>query len=198
VIRAQEDHSCTISAGGGWAPLTGKDSGNFNDGWNFQAGGGAGHWRGKWGWGATVDFMFDDLGVSQSALTNARILNTTNPGLLGATSANAKFYSTMLDPTVRVRASNRASVYFFGGFGWFRRNLEFTGTATHGTLLQPNNPVTFGNEGNSGGYDVGAGVNVKVSQRTGGLMMYGEFRVLHGLGINSSNTLIPISAGLRW
>jgi hypothetical protein len=204
VCLAQDDyHSCSLNAGGGWAPLLGTERNSLKAGWNFQAGGGfavtprpaPGH---KWSLFMNVNFMFDKLGVQQAALQQARILNPTSVGLLEANSGKAKFYSTTLDPTIRFPVPGRVSVYVFGGFGWFRRNLEFTGASGQGALLQPGSPVVFGNGGNSGAYDAGAGINLKPLRKPRGLMFYVEARLLHGLAINNATTLVPISAGIRW
>jgi hypothetical protein len=195
-------HSCTLNAGGGWAPVWGKEQSSLNRGWNFHAGGGfavtprpaPGH---KWSLFITANFMFDQLGIKQTALQQARILNPTNIGLLEANSGRAKYYSTTLDPTFRFPVPGAVSVYVFGGFGWLRRNLEFTGASAQGALLQPGSPVVFGNGGNSGAYDAGAGIDFR-PRKLGGLMFYTEARVLHGLAINNATTLVPISAGIRW
>jgi len=200
-VASAQDHSCTLNAGGGWSPAVGKEGSNLNAGWNFQAGGGfalteapkPGH---EWSFFLTANFMYDDLAVSQSALQTARTLNTTNVGLLAATSGIAKFYTLTLDPTFRFPVGQRANVYVLGGFGFFRRDLQFSGSTTEGSLLQPVSQTVFGSGGNSGGFDAGGGVNFKLANT--GLMVYAEARVVHGLGINTSNTLIPISAGIRW
>jgi hypothetical protein len=142
--------------------------------------------------------MFDQLGIKQTALQQARILNPTNIGLLEATSGRAKFFGATLDPTVRIPVSAAFNVYAFGGFGWLRRNLEFTGVSAQGELLQPGSPAVFGTGGTSGAFDAGAGVNIRPSRLLGRLMFYTEVRVLHGLAINNRTTLVPISAGIRW
>lgn len=174
---AQDDstfHSCTLNIGGGWTEVAGKDASSLDAGWNFQAGIGfavtgrpaPGH---RWSAFINANFMFDQLGVSQAALQQAQTLNPTNIGLLEATSAKAKFYSTTLDPTFRFPVSDRATAYVFGGFGWFRRTLDFTGASVQGSLLQPGSPVVFGDGGNSGAFDVGGGVNFRLSRRTGSM-----------------------------
>ncbi len=185
------------------APVAGEEQSNLDRGWNFQAGAGfaltprpaPGH---QWSLFLTADFMFDQLGIQAAALQQARLSNPTDIGLLEATSGKAKFYSTTLDPTFRFRVSRAVNVYAFGGFGWFRRNLEFMGTSGQGILLQPGSPAVFGSGGNSGAYDAGAGVNFRLPRALGGLMLYAEARVVHGLAVNNATTLVPISAGIRW
>jgi hypothetical protein len=149
-----------LNVGAGFAQAAGNERSNLNQGWNFHAGGGfaltpppaQGH---KWSLFLTANFMFDQMGIKQTALQQARVMNPTDIGLLEATSGKAKFYSTTLDPTFRIPVRGRFSLYLFAGFGWFRRDLEFTGSSSQGALLQPGSPVVFGNGGNSGAYDAG-------------------------------------------
>jgi hypothetical protein len=194
------DHWYTLNAGGGGTPIVG-DSNSFNAGWNVTAGAGfrTSHRptpEHKWSvFLLNVNFMYDRLAIKQSALQQASILNPTNLGLQEATSGRAKFYTTTLDPMFRYWLSPKVDLHVFGGFGWFHRTLEFTGVANEGALLQPNSPVVFGSGGSSGGYDGGAGMDFALPR---GMMFYADFRVVHGISINSSTTLLPISAGIRW
>ncbi len=188
-------HSCTIGAGGGWASPQ-ADSG-LTRGWDFQAGGGfavVAPSTGRWSVFLTANFMFDHLGATAAALSQA---TSANPMLAGATAAAAKFYSTTFDPEFRYAIGRRASVYFLGGFGWLRRNIEFTGAAAQGSLLQPSGPAVFAGGGNSGMYDAGGGLNVS-PPRMGGVMLYLEVRYLHGLAINNATRLAPVTIGVRW
>jgi Outer membrane protein beta-barrel domain len=193
---AQKD-SCTFSAGGGRTSTAGKDGNSLNAGWNVQAD--AGFKPSRFGkvtlYWINVNFMFDELDVSQTALQTARTLNPTNVGLLAATSGRAKFYTVTDDITIRASVNPRLDVYAFGGFGLLRRTLDFSGSASLGSLIQPASPTVFGNVGNSGGFDAGGGVNFKLRA---GWKVYAEGRVVHGIGINSGSTLLPISAGIRW
>jgi hypothetical protein len=209
IVAAQDAppfHWWTLGAGGGWAPaVAGQDHSSLNNGWNFQAGGGFALRAGSDAGGQprrrllylNANFMFGQLAIKPSALQLAQSLNPTDVGLLEATSGRAKFYATTLDPTFRFRINDGGSVsgYFFGGFGWFRRSLEFTGVSGEGSLLQPSSPVVFGSGGNSGAYDAGGGIDFTLRR---GLTPYVEVRLIHGVAINSASTLLPISAGIRW
>jgi hypothetical protein len=195
--------SWTFNAGGGLAPALGAARNTLDTGWNFHAGLGfvlkpLPPPDNKTTLLLTANFMYDQLDVKSAALQEARILNPTNIGLLEATSGKARFYSTTVDPTIRIPVSNAIGVYMFGGFGWFRRKLEFNGTSAQGALLQPGNPSVFGTGGSSGAWDVGGGVNYRLSREHGHWMLYAEARILHGLAINKHTTLVPISAGIRW
>lgn len=194
---------CTLNVGGGWSPVVGQDSHNFNTGWNFQAGAGLIMTGGKpdaaWGWLVNGNFMIDQSAVNQTALQQAKILNPTNVGLLDATSASGKFYDTSLDlATFRFRLSDTVKLHVFGGFGWLHRSIDFKGPSSEGSLLQPGGPTVFGSGSNSGAFDAGAGINYRPKRGTAGLALYAEIRVVHGLTVNSATTLLPISAGIRW
>jgi hypothetical protein len=204
---AQDDtgfHWFTFNGGGGWAAPHGTEASSLNTGWkNFDAGAGfavtpppaPGR---KWSVFITANFMFEQLGVKQAALQDAIATNPTNIGLLEAASARAQFYSTTLDPTFRFPIAWRVSGYVFGGFGWLRRDLEFTGVSGIGSLLLPGSPDVFGSGGNSGAYDVGGGLNFRLPRQAGGLMIYAEARVTHGLAVNNATMLTPVSIGIRW
>ncbi len=196
-------HSCTLNAGAAWTQLDGAERQNFYSGWdNFQAGGGfavaAPSATRSWAAFITADFLFDQLDVKPSALQQARTLNPTNIGLLQATGAHSKFYSTTLDLTFRFPVKSRAAFYAFAGFGWLRRDLVFTGVSGEGALLQPGGPTVFGTGGDSGAFDAGVGVNLLLPRQAKGVMLYLEGRVLHGLAVNDETTILPISFGVRW
>ena len=200
---APKFHSCTFNLGAGpaWPLQTEKDS--LDRGWNFNAGLGfalASPQDSQRSWipFLNANFVFDRLDIGAAALQQAQTLNPTNVALLGATGGNATFYSVTLDPTFRFSMKNRAELYAFGGFGWFRRKLEFTGPTAEGALLQPGNPAVFGSGGDSGAFDVGAGLNVRLPGHARAFMLYVEGRYIHGLAVNHRTTLAPVSLGFRW
>ena len=167
-----EDHSCTIYAGGGFTSLNGNDSPNFksgiHDGWKtFTAGGGfaltplTAH--NPAALFVTVDFLYSGMDLKSGVLTAAQI-TPNNVGIIAATDGRANFYSTMLNFTVRSIPTRRASVYGFGGFGWFSRDIVLTGASTEGSLLQPNAPAVFRSGGDSGAFDIGAGVQGRIPE----------------------------------
>jgi hypothetical protein len=137
--------------------------------------------------------MFDQLGSTASALTQATF---NNAALASATSARGKFYATTLDPTFRFPLNRRANLYLLGGFGWFRRSVEFS-AANPGTLTQSAGTPLAKSVLNSGVFDAGGGVNVGLRKR-GGPMLYIELRLYHGLAANSATMLLPLSVGVRW
>jgi opacity protein-like surface antigen len=195
-----QDHSCTVYVGGEFTSPHGKDGNNFTSGGGFQAGGGfavtpqaePGHGVNLY---ITVSFMYDRLAATAPALAQA-IAGDTTGQLASATSAHGSFYATTLDPTVRYLINRRTSLYLLGGFGWFRRGVEFNG-AKPSTLIQSGGFTLDKLSANSGAFDVGAGVNFGLTHN-GGLMVYAEARVYRGLAVNSGTTLLPLSVGVRW
>jgi hypothetical protein len=142
--------------------------------------------------------MFVRSGIDPSSLQQAIILNPQNPVLLSATSGKATFLTTTLDPTLQRALSRNVVLYFLGGFGWFRRTIDFTGVSTEGKLLQPNSPAVYAQAANSGVADAGFGVNIRLSKQRAVPNLFVEGRVLRGLAINGGTTLVPVSAGIRW
>jgi hypothetical protein len=201
--RLPDFHGCTVHGGALWTQPQGADGHDVRAGWNgFEAGGGFG-WRpnprSRNGWSIflTGDFLFQNLHVNDTSIASAQILNPTNIALLQAASARAKYYSATFGPTFRLPPVRFLGVYVFGGFGWFRRKIEFSGISGAGSLLQPSSPAVLGSGGDSGAIDAGGGLNIR-PKHARGAMFYVEARVLHGLAINHKTTLVPVSAGFRW
>jgi hypothetical protein len=194
-------HSCTINAGGGWSSLAGQQSQDFYTSWhNFQAGVGfavSGRPKPAHNWSAllTFNFLFSEHDVNDTALQEAKNLNPTNVALLAAGKGKGNYYALTFDPTFRFPLRSRLTGYGLAGFGWLRRDLHFTGVSTQGALLQPGFPSVFGRGGDSGAFDFGGGLNVRVA---GGMMVYVEGRFLHGLAVNHTTSLAPVSLGVRW
>jgi hypothetical protein len=199
-LAQTESPSWYVSAGGGLSLPEGTEKSSLQHSWdNFGAGIGFNPCPAlSKRFFIHVNFLFDELDVQQQALNQAKTLNPTNIGILEASKAQAKFYSTTLEPTYRFPAGDRVNVYLFAGFGWFRRSVEFTEeNSGQGALLQPGGPAVFGSGGNSGAYDAGGGFDVRPFR--GRLKLYWECRYLHGLAVNHETTLLlPVSAGIRW
>jgi hypothetical protein len=135
--------------------------------------------------------------VKASALELAKELNPTVTGLLSATGGESKFDVVAINPTLRFHAGSKIVPYVFGGFGWFRRQVDLSGVATQGSLLQPGNPAVFLRDTGSGSVD--GGVGITFAKKKGNWPgIYVEVRVVHGLAINHSTTLVPVVAGFRW
>ena len=193
----RQDHSCTVDAGGSYAIPKGLDGKNFENGWGVRGGVGVALWqtKEKRGWSVFLSshYNYDKFRAMKEALATAKM---DNGQLDAATSAHGGFTAVTLDPEFRYAVDRRLNFYGSGGFGWFRRTVDFEGV-NPGTLTQPD-VGSFGRvASNSGVYDIGGGVNVG-RKRSGGLMIFVEGRVYHGAAINRSSTLVPVSAGIRW
>jgi len=154
--------------------------------------------RRSWSLFINGSFMYDRSGMTTQAVREAVVSNPQNVALLAATSGKARFYSAMLEPTLRLPASGPVRGYVFAGYGWLQRSLYFNGTSTQGSLLQPTSPGVFGTGGNSGAFDVGGGLDGELTRGGAGPRVFVELRYLRGTGLNGGTALIPISAGLRW
>jgi hypothetical protein len=194
-----DSHSCTVNAGWAWSSVQGTDQGTFNGGAkDFSVGAGIGprpQQGQSWRVLGTVNFFFEDLGVTRQAIDNAKILNPLNLGLLQANGGSGKAYGVSLDPQVRFGNLKHFKFYAFGGFGWFRESSGFT-ISGESNLLQPGSHTVYSTHSSSGSVDGGVGVNIKPWRA--GAMPYLEARVIHGLAINSSLVLVPLSVGIRW
>jgi len=194
---APQDHSCTLSGAGEFVKPFGTDGKNFNDGWGFQ---GAGGFAVTPDHGARlfliVDFMYDRLDATAAALAGAQATPVVKTQLAPATAAHGDFTAVTLDPTVRIPATVRTSFYLSGGFGWLRRGVDFN-SANPATLTQSAGFTLDRLATRSGALDFGGGVNFGLTHK-GGLMLFAEARVYHGLAVNRGTTLLPISVGLRW
>lgn len=197
--RRPDFHSCTLGGGAGYSAMAGEDGSNLSGEWNVQASAGFAvvppTLTRRWSLFLDFDYLFDRTSVKSSALAAVRNLNPTNIGLLNATGGTGRFNVVAFDPTVRFPVSKHAEVYVFGGFGWFHRQVDLTGVTNQGSLLQPGNPAVFLRTATSGSFDGGGGINFKKKGRP---MPYLEIRVVHGMAVNGSSTLIPFAAGIRW
>jgi hypothetical protein len=193
-----QDHSCTLSIGADYTTPFGDDGSKFQQGFGFQAGGGfevtpAVEPRRGVTLFIDADFLYARLKATMAAVEEAKSQQTQ---LASATGAHGGFAAVTLDPTLRYPLTVRTSLYLLGGFGWFRRGINFNGS-TQPNLLRSTGSTLGRLSANSGVFDVGGGVNFGLT-RKGGLMLYAEARVYRALAVNSGTTLVPLSVGLRW
>ena len=193
-------HWCTLNGGGGYAFAVGKDGSNLSGQWTAGAGAGfaavAPSVSSRWSLFINVDYFFARYQVNRGAIIQAGNLNPTDTGLLNATGGSTRFNVVALDPTVRYGLSKHFELYSFAGFGWFRRAVDLTGVSSQGSLLQPASPSVFLRNSTSGSVDGGAGVNWRPGRSP--ISIYFEARVVHGMAINHTATLIPIGIGIRY
>lgn len=196
----QGDHSCTADVAFlGSIPEAGDERNFVSHGWGLRTGVGA-VWPEKgpqYGhapqWSVTGDYLFTKVNAAAAAVTAAV---NTEPQLTGATAARATYSAATLEIGPRIRLNTRLNLYGAIGFGWLRREIGFTG-ANPNTLLASSDPTLGRLSSNSGVFDAAVGANYS-PKRFHGLGVFAEARVYHGLAINTSTTLVPISAGIRW
>lgn len=196
--RAQEpmpDHSCTVSAAFLEAVPVSSGSENFEPhGWGFQAGLGfavtpnvpkrshAPQWY------ITADYLFTKIQATQYAATHA--------GLSGVDSAHGAFSAVTLNVGPRVHLPGALGLDGKAGFGWLQRGITFNGPSGT-TLLQTSSPTLARGDSDSGVFDAALAVTFSPAAMKG-LSLFVEGRVLHGLAINRTTTLVPASVGIRW
>jgi hypothetical protein len=178
-----EFHSCTADLGGGLSWAEGNDSKGLNSpGWVLQAAGG-------FATGKRLAFIVDFLFQQDSIRAGALKEQMGSPA-----GGKARFESTLLEPTWIVGANRRANVYVLGGFGWFHRSVKFTNPGD--TLTNPGNLVEGKSSANSGAFDGGVGVNIRLGKSN--VRAFVEGRVIHGLTRNIDSTITPLTGGIRW
>jgi hypothetical protein len=192
------DHSCTVNAGGGTVWSLGKDGDQFNRGWTINAGGGfavTGAPKSDKGFRGliTANYMYARLNATSKALA---IVGQAELPLKFVTSAHGSFSAVTLDPTVRYSFTRKFGIYASGGFGWLHRGVGFDGVNSP-TLVQPTASTLERVSSSSGVFDIGGGVNYSPSFLRGAFV-YAEGRIYQGAAINSTSTLVPFSAGVRW
>jgi hypothetical protein len=192
--QSDEAHPFTLSVGGGFTAISGREAGRLDHGGNFEAGGGYFFNRFL---GVTGTFMFHQLGITGRELA---ILNQPD--------GNGRVYSITADPTLRLPLSRGWSAYLLAGGGYLRRTIEFTQPTVAATFvfdpwwgyfgpaLVPVNQVLGSVTSNAGMFDVGGGVNVPLPKTQ--LHIYVESRYLHGFTQTSNTILVPIMVGIRW
>ena len=193
--EAPDNRPVTVSVGGLAAP---NIAGSLKSGWDIEAGGGFAvtRWSHRRDWRLYLDgsFLFEHLGVTQSALQTAQ---GSNGQLSAGVTAKDRFYAATLDPTVRLFARRRLSGYVLGGFGWLRRSTDYSMQAMPGVLIPPAVSGVLSPSANSAAFDAGAGLNYRV-RGPWSPMLFVEGRYVRGFGVNWPAPLIPVAVGVRW
>lgn len=179
----------TLSVGAGFTTATGASAGDLQHGGNFQLN--SGYFFNQH-FGITGDFMFSDIGISRAAL-NA--LNEPN--------GSARVYALTADATVRLPVGRGFVIYALAGGGYVRRTLHFhkpvvVGLAsTHMPFMLMTGYTSAGSiVDNSGGFDVGGGLNMPSPFRT--MKLFVEARYYKGFTANTYTTIVPVTIGIRW
>lgn len=197
VIFAQSEepfHHVTLSAGAGLTTITGANTGKLDHGGSLQLN--SGYFFNRY-FGITGNFMFSDLGITRAELDN---LNMPDGG--------ARVYAVTADPTLRLPLRRGFSAYVLAGGGYLRRTVEFTQPTLartfifdpwwgyFGPALVPVNVVLGTVVNNSGGFEVGGGLNMPLPRTKAKLFV--EARYFKGFTSNTDTTVVPITFGIRW
>lgn len=179
----------TLSLGGGYTTPTGAVASNidhsgdfvFNSGYFFNR-----HF------GITGTFLFSDGGITRSALD-----------ALNEPAGTARIFALTADPTVRLPLPRGLALYALAGGGYVARDLHFEKPILIGFstkhmpfMLMPGYASNGSIINNSGGFDVGSGLNMPSPWKPAKLFV--EVRFVKGFTRNLSTAVIPLTVGIRW
>jgi opacity protein-like surface antigen len=191
---AQGANKFTFNLGAGFTEPV-RNFGRLDTGFNINAGAGVNldpHL------GVIAEFGFNHMGLTQRALD-----------LAGVPDGSARIYSVTLNPVIRLNPRGRFDAYVVGGGGYYRRTVEFTeptiSTITvfdpfYGVFYPaavPANTVLGSFTQNKIGWNVGAGISVRVSQ-DGNAKIFAESRYHHIYTTPRETKILPVTFGLRW
>ena len=174
VTSSAQDHRWTFDAGAGFSPLLGDLNNYLRNGWNITAGGG---YNFNPGFSTTVEYMFNDFGISQ------RVLDS-----VGARGGSAHLWSVTVDPRLTLRYVGKVRPFVVAGVGYYR--------LTKSALV----PVSaadpfFSSIGGPGG-SLGLGFDFGI--RDTGLKLFTEARYHYAATGSVTVHMIPLTVGLRW
>ncbi len=179
----------TLSVGAGFTTRTGAIAGDIQNGGNFELNGG--HFFNRY-LGMTGNFMFSESGITRSALD-----------ALNEPAGFARVYAVTADPTVRLPQRRGFVAYALAGGGYVGRDLHFQKpilvglSSTHMPfMLMPGYASAGSIIDNSGGFDVGGGLNMP--SPWGRAKLFVEARYVKGFTSHLNTTIIPITVGIRW
>jgi len=191
---AQNDNKFTFNVGAGFTEPV-RDFGRLDVGFNVTAGAGVNldpHL------GVIAEFGFNNMGLTRRALAIA-----------GVPDGSTRIYSLTLNPVIRLNPRGRLDAYIVGGGGYYRRTIEFTEpTIATVTLFDPfygvffpaavpANTVLGSFTQNKIGWNVGAGLSVRVSQ-DGNAKIFAESRYHYIYTSPRETKILPVTFGLRW
>ena len=187
--REEPFHRATLSIGAGFTTITGDSAGELNRAGNFQVNGG--YFINRY-FGITGNFLFSEGGITRAALD-----------ALNEPDGSAKVYALTADPTVRLPLGRGFVAYALAGGGYLTRTLNFQKPVLIGEgnkhmpfMLMPGYASAGSIHNNSGGFDVGGGLNMPSPWSS--VKLFVEARYLKGFTTNGYTTVIPIAVGIRW
>jgi opacity protein-like surface antigen len=192
--EAQDFHRLDLHFAGGFTSPTGDLGTHLNTGWNMNGGAGFNftHWL-----GINANVLYTSFGINRTTLT-----------ALEQPDGTSHTWAFTLDPIIRFPISSHFIPYVTGGGGYFRSTIEFTKPTIAlvpfydpwfgilGQVAIPANEVLGRFSKSSGGYDIGAGVQIPLGRD--GLSFYSEARYYYAPTEPTSTTFLPVSFGIRW
>jgi len=179
----------TVGVGAGFTTRTGAVASDIDNGGNFELN--SGHFFDRH-FGITGTFMFSESGITRSALD-----------ALNEPAGFARVYALTADPTVRFPLRGGFVAYALAGGGYVGRDLHFEkpilvgeGSTHMPFMLMPGYASAGSILDNSGGFDVGGGLNMPSPWRRAKLFV--EARYVKGFTSHLNTTVIPITFGIRW
>jgi hypothetical protein len=184
----------TFEVGGGVTPTLGQTSIDLTTGWNAMGGIG---YRFDRPLELRLEFMYDGLGVSQTALRR-----------VDEPAGNAHIWSLTLDPVLHLGSVGPFRPYVIFGGGYYQRTVQFTQPTTavvdifdpwwgyFGPTLVPANQVLGTVTKGAGGANAGLGLSVKLGQ--GNTRLFVEARYHYIWTERRATEILPVTFGLRW
>ncbi len=165
-----------------------------NNGFHFGGGGGVNLTR---EFGLVGEFRFNSFGVNDETLRRFEMPD-----------GRTYVWNISVNPTLRFNPDGRIGGYVIGGYGLYRRTIEFTEPTLRPALicdfwwgfcsevLVPANQVLGRFTTTRGGLNAGGGVTVGLGQS--GAKFFVELRYHQMLTSSRGTQFVPITAGLRW
>jgi hypothetical protein len=197
LARAQDDDEVqhwNLNAGGGFSFPTGEAGKHFDWGWHGAAGAG---WNPTARLGILAEYQYNRFTLSDATLTAFHV-----------PSGDSNIWHITGNGMFRFNPGKRIDGYVIGGYGFYRRRVNFPEPTTSAGLVcdawlqicppgvVPVNYTLGPSITQSGGVNVGGGGTYRVGE--GPLKIYGEVRAHWMFSSPGSTTFIPITFGVRW
>lgn len=165
-----------------------------NHGFHFGGGGGVNLSR---EFGLIGEFRYNSFGVNESTLRRFEMPD-----------GRTYVWSLSLNPALNFNSEGRLGGYVIGGYGMYRRTIQFTRPTLRPALicdfwwgfcsnvLVPANQVLGSFTTTRGGWNGGGGVTVGLGPS--GAKFFVELRYHQMLTASRSTQFVPVTAGLRW
>jgi hypothetical protein len=188
-----QDSRFTGFVGGGFTTPINPIGSRLNTGWNITAGGGVNVNR---HFGLMLDFMFNDMAVNRSFLSQAQ-----------APDGSVRVWGFTLDPVVHLTTEGPVDFYVTGGGGIYHRTVEYTQPVIQtGVFFDPwfgYYPSAFGSNQVIGSFDqykggVNGGLGMSFKLGSSRAKVFAEARYHHIFTRNVETGILPVTFGLRW